>query len=83
MPARPRSVLIVEDFPDAAESLAGLLKLDGHSARFARSRAEALELAREAVPDAALIALELPDGSGYDLAVELTAIADQVGRYSY
>jgi CheY-like chemotaxis protein len=68
------SVLIVDDYPDLAESLAEFLALDGHPVRFARSCADALALAWERAPDVVLIDLSMPDGSGYELATELAAL---------
>jgi CheY-like chemotaxis protein len=68
------SVLIVDDYPDMAESLAEFLALDGHPVRFARSCADALQLAWERAPDVVLIDLSMPDGSAYELAYELAAL---------
>ena len=75
MSARPLSVLVVEDHDDARESTAMLLELDGHAVRCAGSCREARAIVAVAVPDVALIDLGLPDGSGYELAWELSALA--------
>lgn len=66
----PLSVLIVDDYPDAAHSLAVLLELSGHAVTVALSCEEARKAAATS-PDVVLMDLGLPDGSGYDLAWEL------------
>jgi CheY-like chemotaxis protein len=71
-PARPLSVLIVDDYPDAANSLAMLLELGGYAVTVAQSCEEARQAAA-AAPDVVLVDLGLPDGSGYELARELRA----------
>ena len=49
---RPRalSVLIVEDDPDGADTLAVLVELYGHRPRVARTGEEAVRLAAESAP---------------------------------
>jgi PAS domain S-box-containing protein len=69
-PAQPRSqrVLVVEDNPDAAESLGMLVGVFGHRVDVADRAAAALELARARPPDAMLIDIGLPGMDGYELA---------------
>jgi CheY-like chemotaxis protein len=71
---RDLSVLIVDDLPDAAESLAALLGAYGYSVRTAGSVAAGWEAAYSSPPDVAVLDLGLPDGSGYDLASELASL---------
>jgi len=71
---RPLSVLIVDDLPDAAASLAALMELYGYSVRTAGSVAAGWRAALAERPDVAIIDVGLPDGSGYDLASELAAL---------
>ncbi len=67
----PLRVLIVDDYPDAAESLAILLRAWGHSVRFSNNALEALEAARAFQPDATLIDIKMPGMDGYELAARL------------
>jgi DNA-binding response OmpR family regulator len=64
-------VLIVDDFPDAAETTCMLLSLLGHECRFATSALDALIEAERFEPDVAILDIGLPDLSGFDLAREL------------
>jgi two-component system, sensor histidine kinase len=66
-------ILIVDDDTSAADTLASLLQLMGYGdARVAYTGVSALALAAEFVPTVALVDLELPDMSGYELARHLT-----------
>ena len=70
--AMPR-ILVVDDDVDAADSLASLLQAAGHGdARVAYTGASALALAVEFVPTVALVDLDLPDMSGYEVARHLS-----------
>jgi len=66
-PAR-RRVLIVDDVPDIAYSLALALELAGHEPRQAHSGREALEIVDGFAPDVAILDIGLPDMDGYALA---------------
>ena len=63
-----RTVLIVEDNHDAAESLRDLLELSGHVAAVAFDGRSGLTRAREMRPDVVLCDVGLPDIDGYQLA---------------
>jgi two-component system OmpR family response regulator len=65
------SILIVEDDLDTAESMAILLRLDGHRVYIACDGAVALELVAKSRPDVALIDIGLPRMDGYTLAKKL------------
>jgi CheY-like chemotaxis protein len=67
----PKSVLVVDDDPDAAESLAMLLNLTGHRARTAGDGLKALEAVRSSLPEVVLIDIGLPGMNGYELAERL------------
>lgn len=69
-----KRVLVVDDNADAAESLAMLLDLQGHTTRVALSGQEALEAVTEFRPDVALLDLGLPKLDGYELAARLRAL---------
>lgn len=70
-PANLPRVLVVDDCPDTALSLALLLRLWGHEAATARDGPAALELARSFRPDAVVLDLGLPRLSGWDVARRL------------
>src|SRR4051794_7968451 len=57
-------VLVVEDEPDTAASMAWLLGLWGHEARVARDGETALECLRNGCPDVVLLDLGLPGMGG-------------------
>jgi CheY-like chemotaxis protein len=61
-------VLIVDDFPDAAEMVCMMLGMLGHECRTAVCGKQALEVAAEFQPDIALLDIGLPDMTGYELA---------------
>jgi signal transduction histidine kinase/DNA-binding response OmpR family regulator len=64
-------VLVVDDNCDAAESLAILLRLGGHEVQIAHDGYAALQLARDFVPEVALLDIGLPGLDGYELAKKL------------
>lgn len=72
--ASPRRVLIVDDNRDAANSLAELLTLQGHTAQAAHSGKEALECLASFEPEVALLDIGLPQMNGYELARRLREI---------
>ena len=61
-------IMLVEDHPDAAESLALLLELLGHSVRVFAEGLPALQEARTNPPDVMLVDIGLPDIDGFELA---------------
>ncbi|HET7674023.1 MAG TPA: ATP-binding protein, partial [Gammaproteobacteria bacterium] len=64
-------VLVVDDYRDAAESLAQVLEFEGYRTRVAGDGPEALEAAAEFRPAVALVDLGLPIMDGYELARRL------------
>jgi CheY-like chemotaxis protein len=69
----PQRILIAEDNADLAESMAMLLRLEGHEVRIAYDGPSALDVADEFGPDAALLDIGLPGMDGYELARKLRA----------
>ncbi len=67
----PCRVLVVDDNQDAADSLAMLLRLDGHEVHTAHDGPSALEVAREFLPRVVLLDLGLPGLDGYQVARRL------------
>jgi predicted ATPase/signal transduction histidine kinase/CheY-like chemotaxis protein len=74
-PKAPRlRVLIVDDNADAADSLAILLKLQGHETHVTYNPKEALEGIQAFGPDVALLDLGLPGMDGYELSKRIRAM---------
>jgi CheY-like chemotaxis protein len=70
-------VLIVDDFPDTAETLALVIRAAGHDVRTASSGNEALTLLNGWQPDVAFLDLAMPGMDGAQLAGRLS---EQSGR---
>ena len=66
--AAARRVLVVDDNVDAAESLALMLRVSGHSVWVAYDPKAALELAEEARPDVIVLDVGLPGEDGFAVA---------------
>lgn len=64
-------MLLVEDNPDAAETLSELLSLWGHEVQIARTGGEGLEHAAAHRPDVVILDIGLPDIDGYAVARRL------------
>lgn len=71
--ATPKRVLVVDDNADAADSLAQLLKLNGHETLAVYGALEALECASTFRADIAVLDIGLPEMDGYELARRLRA----------
>lgn len=65
---RIRRVLVADDNEDAGESLAMLLRLDGHEVQVANNGTEAVALFDRMNPDVAILDIGMPGLSGYDVA---------------
>jgi signal transduction histidine kinase len=70
---RAQRILVVDDNVDAADSLALLLRLDGHDVALAYDGAHALDLARSASPHVVLLDVGLPGMDGYEVCRQLRA----------
>jgi len=75
MQASARHILVADDDPDAAESLAILLELDGHHSIYATDGATALQLFEQTKPDVVLLDIGMPRCSGHDVARRIRALA--------
>jgi len=71
--ASARRILVVDDNPDAAGSLAMLLSLDGHEVHTAFDATEALEAAHRFKPEVVFLDIGLPQMDGYEVARRLRA----------
>ena len=73
-PGEPgRSILIIEDNPDAREALRILLELDGHMVEAVGEGTEGLHIAQVKDPDIALVDIGLPGLDGFEIARRLRA----------
>ena len=72
--ARKRRMLIVDDEPDARESLGALLQLEGHEVLAAGDGAAGLQVLAEARPEVALVDIGLPGMDGYEVARRARAL---------
>jgi two-component system, chemotaxis family, CheB/CheR fusion protein len=72
-PVRPRSILVVDDNLDGADSLQAVLKLDGHEVEVANDGPRAIERSRGFHPDVVLCDIGLPGMSGYEVARAMRA----------
>jgi signal transduction histidine kinase/DNA-binding response OmpR family regulator len=71
----PRNVLVVDDNRDAAETLAALLSMLGHSAPVANDGHQALRMLPMLMPDVVFLDLGMPGMSGYEVATAIRADA--------
>ncbi len=69
--APQRRVLVVDDNVDAADSLAGLLRIMGHQVWLALDGHTAIDLARRTAPELMLLDLSMPGMSGFEVASRL------------
>jgi two-component system CheB/CheR fusion protein len=70
---RPLVILHIEDNRDVAESIAEVLRMDGHQVHVARDGRSGVAKAREVKPDLVLCDIGLPDMDGYQIARTLRA----------
>jgi PAS domain S-box-containing protein len=68
---KPQRVLVVEDSPDAAESLRMLLELLGHKVGVAYTGPQGVQAAKDWRPDVVVCDIGLPGLDGYGVAREL------------
>jgi CheY-like chemotaxis protein/anti-sigma regulatory factor (Ser/Thr protein kinase) len=69
--APSRRILAVDDNVDAVESLAMLLRIQGHDVRVAYEGTTALSLAKEFQPQVVLMDLGMPGLNGYEVARQM------------
>jgi two-component system, chemotaxis family, CheB/CheR fusion protein len=68
-----RRILVVDDNSDGADSLAMLLRLDGHEVAIAYSAPETFEAVQRTRPEAVFLDIGLPQMDGYEIARRLRA----------
>src|SRR5262249_20334195 len=78
-PPAPRRILVVDDNVDAAESLAVLLRLEGHEVRTAHDGPTALAAAQAHSPEMVILDLGMPAMDGVEVARRLRALPGPKG----
>jgi CheY-like chemotaxis protein len=73
--ARPLRILVVEDNVDGRETLAMMLRLNGHVVLEAGDGPGGVEAARTGHPDIAIVDIGLPGFDGYEVARQVRAAA--------
>jgi CheY-like chemotaxis protein len=74
--ATRKRILLADDNRDAAESLAIILRLEGHEVELAHDGAAALQLFAERQPDVALLDIGMPKTNGYEVARQIRAASN-------
>ncbi len=69
-------VLVVDDEPDIRRTLEAILAEEGYAVTTAGTAAEALELVRDAIFDAVLLDIWLPDRDGLDVLKDIRVMED-------
>jgi CheY-like chemotaxis protein len=72
--ATARSILVVDDNADCANTLGMLLQVSGHKVETAYSGVQALELAARTSPDIVFLDIGLPGMNGYEVARRMRQI---------
>jgi DNA-binding response OmpR family regulator len=67
MPTLPKSVMIIEDEPDAAELFAEMMRLNGYRVLKTYSSTPALTLIAQEKPDIIILDIMMPDISGLEV----------------
>lgn len=68
---RPLRILVADDDPDAVVSLSALLRLDGYEVNGVYDGPTVLTVAQDFKPDVAILDINMPGMSGYDVARNL------------
>ncbi|MEO8163988.1 MAG: PAS domain S-box protein [Betaproteobacteria bacterium] len=72
-------ILVVDDNEDAAESLAMLLRMEGHDVEVAYDGANAIDIARDHRPELIFLDIGLPGLDGYKVARRMRAMPELNG----
>jgi CheY-like chemotaxis protein len=73
-PVHHKRILLADDNRDAAESLAIILRLEGHEVELAHDGDAALRAFESRRPDVALLDIGMPNSNGYDVARQIRAV---------
>jgi PAS domain S-box-containing protein len=72
-PVQTRSVLLADDNLDSAQTLAELLRMDGHTVHIAHDGNRAAAMALELRPDVMVLDIGMPGLNGYEVARQVRA----------
>src|SRR5881394_2331650 len=75
--SRQRRILVADDNRDAGETLAMLLRLEGHEVHVAVNGLEAVELFEQISPDVAILDIGMPGLSGHEVAKRIRELGRQ------
>jgi CheY-like chemotaxis protein len=78
-PTSHRRILVVDDNVDAAESLAVLLRMEGHEVRVSPDGPGALSAVQQELPDMVILDLGMPGMDGFEVARRLRALVESDG----
>jgi PAS domain S-box-containing protein len=67
-PVRGRRVLVADDFPESAATLARLLRQDGNEVQIAQNGLDAFDVAERFRPDVIVLDIAMPKLNGYEVA---------------
>ncbi|MEA2659187.1 MAG: hypothetical protein QOF64_1783, partial [Candidatus Binatota bacterium] len=67
-PVRGRRVLVADDFPESAATLARLLRQDGNEVQIAQNGLDAFDVAEKFRPDVIVLDIAMPKLNGYEVA---------------
>jgi CheY-like chemotaxis protein/anti-sigma regulatory factor (Ser/Thr protein kinase) len=70
---RYRRILVADDFPQSADTLARLLRQEGNEVRIAQDGIEAFETAAVFLPDVVVLDIAMPKLNGYEAARKIRA----------
>jgi PAS domain S-box-containing protein len=79
VPSTQRRILVVDDNVDGAESLAVLLRMEGHEVQVANDGPQALAAAEDKPPEIAILDLGMPGMDGFEVARRLRALSESNG----
>lgn len=71
LPSTEMRVLVIDDYPGAAQASCMLLATMGHETQIATTGVEAITLASSFEPEVIILDLGLPDVSGYEVARQI------------
>jgi CheY-like chemotaxis protein len=74
---RQRRILVADDNRDAGETLAMLLRLEGHEVHVAVNGLDAIELFKRVSPDVAILDIGMPGLSGHEVARRIRELGRQ------
>jgi len=74
---KQRRVLVADDNRDAGETLAMLLRLDGHEVHVATNGLEAVEMFTQVRPDVAILDIGMPGLSGHEVAQRIRQLGGE------